>query len=115
MAARKESALDLALGIAVVIATFAGPVLAVWVTRHIDNMRRVKERRLDIFRSLMATRRAPLAPDKVRALNLIEIDFYGIQPVSDAHREVMRHINTAPPLPVGFDGFPLFGVMGPHA
>lgn len=93
-----ETALpDWALGLAVVIATFAGPVLAVLVTRHIDNVRRIKERRLNIFRSLMATRRAFLSADKVTALNMVEIEFYGIKSVQDAHREVMAHINTPPP------------------
>jgi hypothetical protein len=94
---------DWVLGGAVVIATFAGPVLAVLVTRHIDNVRRVNERRLAIFRSLMATRRTLLSADKVTALNMVEIEFYGIQSVQDAHREVMTHINTPPPSPAGWD------------
>jgi hypothetical protein len=89
----------LALGIAVVIATFFGPVLAVLVTRHVDGKRRVHERRLDIFRNLMASRRTLLSPNKVRALNLVEIDFYGIKPIEDAHREVMTHINAPHPVP----------------
>jgi hypothetical protein len=97
-------ALDgLALGIAVVIATFFGPVLAVLVTRCIDNKRQARDRRLDTFRALMASRRALLSPDAVRALSLIEIDFYGIKPVENAHREVMTHINTPRPLPAGWD------------
>ena len=41
----------------------------------------------------MAMRRATLAADKVPALNMVEIDFYGIKPVEDAHQEVMVHIN----------------------
>jgi hypothetical protein len=94
---------DFLLGIAVVIATFAGPIFAVFITRYIDNQRRISERRLDIFRSLMATRRALLSPDKVTALNMVEIDFYGIQSVQDAHREVMAHINILPPLPEGWN------------
>lgn len=87
---------DLALGIAVVIATLVGPVLAVLVTRHGDESRRVRERRLGIFRSLMASRRALLSTDKVAALNLVEIEFYGIKPVEDAQREVMAHLNLKP-------------------
>jgi hypothetical protein len=43
----------------------------------------------------MASRRTLLSPDKVRALNLVEIDFYGIKPVENAHREVM-HTSTPP-------------------
>lgn len=92
--------MDLYLGISVVIATFLGPVLAVYVTRRIDESRQVRERRLAIFRSLMATRRATLAADKVMALNMVEIDFYGIKTVEKAHQEVMSHINLPRPLPV---------------
>ncbi len=86
--------MDLYLGIAVVIATVLGPVLAVFVTRYVDSRRQIRERRLEIFRSLMATRRAPLAADKVKALNMVEIDFYGVSSVQEAHRDVMAHINT---------------------
>jgi hypothetical protein len=95
--------LDLVLGIAVVIATFAGPVFAVLITRHIDKVRQTRERRMNIFRVLMATRRATLSPEKVTALNMVEIEFYGIQSVQDSHREVMAHINAPRPLPTGWD------------
>jgi len=78
-------------------------VLAVLVTRWLDNKRRASDRRLDTFRALMASRRVLLSPDKVRALNLVEIDFYGIKPVEDAYREVMTHINTPQPVPAGWD------------
>jgi hypothetical protein len=92
---------DLVLGIAVVIATFAGPVFAVLMTRHIDSVRQTRERRLNIFRVLMATRRALLSPEKVTALNMVEIEFYGMRSVQDVHREVMAHINAPRPLPAG--------------
>jgi hypothetical protein len=98
-----EGRLDFYLGIAVVIATVAGPIIAVLVTRHVDDVRRVRDRRLDVFRSLMATRRALIAPDKVKALNMVEIEFYGIQSIGDAYQEIMAHINTPPPMPAGWD------------
>jgi Family of unknown function (DUF6680) len=94
--------LDLALGMAVVIATFAGPVMAVYVTRHIDGLRQRRERQLDVFRLLMGSRRAPLSPDRVKALNMAEIEFYGIQPVEEAYREIMKHMNLPRPLPAGW-------------
>jgi hypothetical protein len=51
----------------------------------------------------MGSRRTPLSPDRVKALNLVEIEFYGVRTVEDAHREVMRHINTPDPLPADWD------------
>lgn len=86
--------MDLYLGIAVVIATILGPVLAVLVTRWADARRQTRERRLEIFRSLMATRRAPLAAEKVKALNMVEVEFYGVRKVLEGHKDVMVHINT---------------------
>jgi hypothetical protein len=94
---------DIVLGIAVVIATFTGPILAVLVTRYNDERRATRARRLDIFRNLMATRRALVSPDKVRALNTVEIEFYGIRSVEEAYRAIMAHINTPPPLPDGWN------------
>jgi hypothetical protein len=82
------------LGLAVVFATLFGPVVAVLITRWIDDSRRLNERRLEVFRLLMSSRRALLSPERVKALNLVEIEFYGIEPVLNAHKEVMDHINT---------------------
>lgn len=82
------------LGIAIVIATVAGPLAAVTVTRVIDERRDQRARQRALFRSLMGTRRTPLSDERVKALNLVEIEFYGIGPVEHAHRELMAHINT---------------------
>lgn len=91
--------LDLVLGIAVVVATLTGPVLAVLVTRHVDERRQRRSRQLEIFRSLMGSRRTPLSPDRVKALNMVEIEFYGITEVQKCYQDVMRHINHPHPLP----------------
>lgn len=95
--------MDLYLGIAVVVATLLGPVFAVFVTRQIDEVRQRKARQLEVFRSLMAARRVPASPERVRALNLVEIEFYGIRAVEDAHRVLMIHINTLAPLPPNWE------------
>lgn len=94
--------MDLYLGIAVVIATLLGPVFAVLVTRHVDDTRRIRERRLTVFRSLMATRRTALAADRVAALNMVEIEFHGVEPIQAAYREVMKHANHPKPLPANW-------------
>lgn len=84
------------LGIAIVIATFTGPLCAVKMTRHIDEKREKRARQLAVFRSLMGTRRTPLSDEHVKALNLVEIEFYGVDAVQRTHRELMQHINTKP-------------------
>lgn len=91
--------MDLAIGIAVVIATLFGPVLAVYITRKIDANRQQRDRQMEIFRALMGSRRAMLSPDRVKALNLIEIEFHGVKSIEDAHKKVMDNIRLPQPLP----------------
>jgi len=46
-----------------VIALVAGPIMAVLITRYLDDQRTYKARRMDVFRTLMRTRRTVfLAP-----------------------------------------------------
>lgn len=85
--------MDSVLGIAVVVATFAGPIAAVLVTRYIDKIRDLKHRRFDIFRMLMRTRRALLSPEQVTALNMVEIEFHDVATVIEAFRTLHHHLN----------------------
>jgi len=62
-------------GWAILVATFVGPIAAVIITRWIDAAREKTQRRLVIFRTLMATRAVGLNPERVAALNMIQIDF----------------------------------------
>lgn len=88
--------MDLWLGIAVVIATLLGPILAVLVTRWIDNRRQHKSRQMEVFRALMRSRRSALSADYVTALNTVEVEFAGIASVENAQRELFRHLNLTP-------------------
>ncbi len=84
------------IGIAVIFATIAGPILAVLVTRYVDDRRALKSRQLEIFRALMSSRRTILSPERVRALNVVEIEFYKNNNVQIAYKAFMSHINTSP-------------------
>jgi hypothetical protein len=87
--------MDFWLGIAVVIATLLGPVSAVFVTRWIDAERDQRNRRMEVFRSMMGARRAPLSPERVRALNMVEIEFHGVKLVEAAYRDLFQHLHTS--------------------
>jgi len=63
--------------IAIVTATLLGPILAVQAQKWLERRRAVSDRRLMIFRALMATRAARLAPNHVEALNAVPVEFYG--------------------------------------
>lgn len=76
---------------AIVVATLAGPMLAIQAQKWLERGRSIHERRSTIFRVLMATRAARLSPGHVEALNAIQVEFYGpkkpkLKAITDAWR-----------------------------
>lgn len=66
--------------VAIVAATLVGPVLAVQAQKWLERGRGIQDRRIAIFRALMATRAARLAPAHVEAINAVPVEFYGHKP-----------------------------------
>ena len=85
---------------AIVFATLVGPVLSVLIslvfTWWNDTKGKLRERQLWVFRTLLATRGQEINVDHVRAINLVEIEFYGVGPVIDCWRAYMGHLNSVP-------------------
>lgn len=77
-----------------IIAILTGPIFAVWVTRKIDLARERRERKMNIFRTLMRTRRSPTTSDHVGSLNLIEIEFSEDSQVIKDWRALFDHLGT---------------------
>ncbi|HEV2378940.1 MAG TPA: DUF6680 family protein [Terriglobia bacterium] len=92
------SAGQLWLGIATIIAVFAGPVFAVQVEKYLERNRAAENRKLDVFRRLMVTRAAPLNVNHIDALNLIEAEYdprkASDKMVLDRWHEYWDHLNT---------------------
>lgn len=61
--------------LATVFAALLSPLIAVQVTEWIRRRQDAHKRKLHVFRTLMSTRAATLAPTHVEALNLIDIEF----------------------------------------
>lgn len=61
----------------VIAALLCGPVLAVQAQKWIESARDKKNRRLNTFKRLMATRGAALSLGHVEALNMIDLEFSG--------------------------------------
>jgi hypothetical protein len=76
------------------IAVIAGPVSAVLITRYLDDQRLYKARRMDVFRTLMRTRRTVLSPEHIGALNLVEIEFAKDRDVIAASKNLLTHFGT---------------------
>lgn len=87
--------------------TLLGPILAVQAQKWIERYREGKNRREWVFLQLMATRQHRISPDHVRALNSIDIAFYGsrafgrltrtapYQDVLDSWNVYRRHLSPA--------------------
>lgn len=58
-----------------ITAVFLGPIVAVRLTRYLDNQKEIKERKVDIFKTLMATRAYTVSWLHVEALNRIDLEF----------------------------------------
>jgi len=58
-----------------IVAVLLGPIIAVRLTRFLDDLKEVRERKLWVFKTLMATRAYTIAPAHVEALNRIDLEF----------------------------------------
>lgn len=59
-----------------VIAILLAPLAALWIQSKLDELKSAARQRLDIFKTLMATRASVLSSEHVKALNMIDIEFY---------------------------------------
>ena len=89
---------SLVLAVLTVVAIFLGPVVALWLQRKIEERRVRHDRKLAIFKELMATRSARASPRHVDALNAIEVEFSSGDTddtrVLRAWRLYLDHLNT---------------------
>ncbi len=81
-----------------IVATLAGPVLAVQAQKWVERWRDDKARRVQLFKTLMATRGAALSGAHVQALNSIDLEFHGerFRSVRSTWRSYLDHLNNGP-------------------
>jgi hypothetical protein len=58
-----------------IFAVLSGPIIAVRLTRYLDERREIRDRKLQIFKTLMATRAYAVSWVHVEALNRIDLEF----------------------------------------
>lgn len=83
--------------ISIIFATLFGPVLAIIVSEIIRARSESRARKMHVFRTLMATRKVVISLEHVNALNLIEIEFQGSEPVVGAWQNYISHLNIDQP------------------
>lgn len=73
-----------------ILATAVSPLIAVQVTRYLDDRNEVQGRKLQVFKTLMATRAYTLAAAHVEALNRIDLEFSSKRPAEKAVLDVWQ-------------------------
>ncbi|KPD18825.1 hypothetical protein ADM96_08225 [Burkholderia sp. ST111] len=85
--------------LAIVMATFLGPVFAVWSQGALERRRARRNEQQRLFNVLMGTRATWLSPVRVETLNSIPIVFYGAKrahkDVIQAWRDLLHHFDRA--------------------
>lgn len=61
-------------------------------TLHIKKLEDKKQRKINIFKTLMTTRREKLSFEHVRALNMIDVEFYNDSLIRKAWEEYLKHL-----------------------
>lgn len=61
----------------IILSTLSGPIIAVQVTRYLDDRKEERGRKLQVFKTLMATRAYTLSTAHVETLNRIDLEFSG--------------------------------------
>ena len=87
------------LAAATIVAIIVGPIIALWIQRDSERRREQHNRKMVIFKELMATRATTLSHRHVDALNAIEVEFSkgggkGDKQVLNTWRLYLDHLNT---------------------
>lgn len=79
-----------------IIAIISSPIVALWLQKKIENRANQKERKLNIFKTLMATRANIVDFEHVKALNMIDIEFYNNRVITSTWEVYRDHLNSYP-------------------
>lgn len=81
-----------------IAAVLLAPLAAVQVQKFLERYREDKARKLNVFKTLMATRAATVSPQHVQALNMIDLEFQGVKykGVTDAWKTYLDHLSHHP-------------------
>lgn len=76
--------------ILLILSTLISPFLAVYAQKSIERWRHRHDQKVWIFKTLMGTRAATLAPNHVQALNMIDLEFVGSSAAEVNVRQLWR-------------------------
>lgn len=81
-----------------IFAVLLAPLIAIQVQKKLEIHREQRNRKLAIFKTLMATRASRLSADHVQALNMIDLEFYGkrYEKVVQSWKTYLDHLGNFP-------------------
>lgn len=91
------------VGLITIYAIYRSPIVALRLQKKIENNDERKERKISIFKTLMATRAEAVSFEHVKALNMIDIEFYGDNGITAAWNSYRDHLNSYPQNPTEAD------------
>lgn len=82
----------------IITATFIAPLLAIQAQKWLERYREDKERKLRVFKTLMATRASVVSPEHVQGLNMIDLEFQGdkYKKVRNEWKKYLDHLGNYP-------------------
>lgn len=79
-----------------VLAILVAPIVALQIQKYIEDRKEVKERKMQIFRTLMATRANRLNLNHIEALNMIDIEFFKNEKVKEKWKLLLDNFVNYP-------------------
>jgi len=83
------------VGLITVVAIMLAPIFTLRVQKKLEARKEKEQRKLFIFKTLVATYATRVSPDHIQALNMINIEFYGIEHVLNSWHLYQNHLTTA--------------------
>jgi hypothetical protein len=84
------------VGLITIAAIIFSPIIALKIQKKIEKFNEKNQRGLSIFTTLLATRAEPASLEHVKALNLIDIEFYEEKKIRDSWNIYRDHLNSYP-------------------
>lgn len=84
------------VGIITIIAIYYSPIVALRVQKEIEAGKEQMQQKMNIFKTLMATRAEPVSSEHVKALNMIDVEFYNDKEITSTWNAYRDHLNSYP-------------------
>lgn len=79
-----------------ILAILAAPIVALQIQKYIEDRKEIRARKMQIFRTLMATRATRLDAKHIEALNMIDIEFFKNEKVTEKWKLLLDNFANYP-------------------